>query len=111
MPSQKGLLPLCLQPHNATGVVEVMVTLSGVNSVSLWESSQKGWLADLPQAHHQYLPGASCKIYGDFFAILGSAMSDSVVVVGIRRINCLMGCNSLPPVAVKTCATEADRLR
>ena len=53
VPSQNGLLPLCLQPHKATGALEVMVTLTGLNSLPLWDPSQNGCLADLPQAHHQ----------------------------------------------------------
>ena len=39
--------------HNQTFFFSSMTTSFGENSLSLCEPSQKGWFADLPQAHHQ----------------------------------------------------------
>jgi hypothetical protein len=33
----------------------------------LCDPSQKGWLFDLPHAHHQYVPGSTFCTIGDFW--------------------------------------------
>ncbi len=42
LPSQKGLLRVCLQAHQATGLASVRSTWRGSKPVPLWEPSQKG---------------------------------------------------------------------
>ena len=53
VPSQNGMVLLCLQPHNQTFFVSVISNSTGVKSLPLWEPSQNGWSFDLPQRHHQ----------------------------------------------------------
>jgi hypothetical protein len=53
VPSQNGLLLLCLQPHSQTFFCSVISNFTGVNSLPLCEPSQNGWFFDRPQRHHQ----------------------------------------------------------
>src|SRR6185437_522484 len=72
-PSQRGALPLCLQPQNETIPVSVASNFTGLNPVPLWEPSQSGCLPLLPQAHHQYaLPNSTSILYEPFWATSGS---------------------------------------
>jgi len=54
LPSQSGAFPVLLQAQNQMVPDSEGTYRLGLNSVYLWEPSQKGcdWL--LPQAHHQY---------------------------------------------------------
>jgi hypothetical protein len=47
-----------LHPHHATVLASVISAFFGVKPVPLCEPSQNGWLFDLPQAHHQNVPGS-----------------------------------------------------
>ena len=58
-PSQKGASPVCLHMHQATLPAAAMLTFFGPRPVPWWEPSQKGWLLECPQAHHQYSPGSA----------------------------------------------------
>jgi hypothetical protein len=49
----------CLHAHQATVFASVISTFLGANPVPLCEPSQKGWLPERPQAHHQYVPGST----------------------------------------------------
>jgi hypothetical protein len=52
-PSHRGDLLLCLQPQKNTFLSASAVNFTGAIPVSLWLPSQKGCLADLPQAHQK----------------------------------------------------------
>jgi hypothetical protein len=52
-PSQKGCDLVRLQPQSHTFCASLMVNLTGLNSVSLCDPSQKGWRRERPQRHHQ----------------------------------------------------------
>jgi len=53
VPSQNGFLDECLQAHQATILDSLISTSLGSNPVPACEPSQKGWLFERPQAHHQ----------------------------------------------------------
>ena len=52
-PSHSGAVVVRLQVQKNTFLVSGAVNCIGENPVPLWLPSQNGWLADLPQAHHQ----------------------------------------------------------
>lgn len=72
MPSQKGLLPVCLQRHSHA-VPSVSATKTwGSNDVPLWAPSQKGCFCDWPQVQNQYfLPSFNSTSIGEVAAIVG----------------------------------------
>jgi hypothetical protein len=49
----KGLIVRVLAQTQGYLLFLVQVNLTGVKPEPLWEPSQKGWLSDLPQLHHQ----------------------------------------------------------
>lgn len=59
VPSQKGMSFECLHAHQATVLAWAISTCFGCRPVPLCEPSQKGWLLERPQAHHQYVPGST----------------------------------------------------
>ena len=62
VPSQRGLLPVFLQPQKEIVPASSALNSTGVNPLPLCEPSQNGWLPLLPQAHHQYHLPASTSI-------------------------------------------------
>jgi peptide-methionine (S)-S-oxide reductase len=71
-PSQRGLLPLCLQPQNDTVPACSASNFIGTNELPLCEPSQNGCLPLLPQAHHQYdFPASTSTLNEPFWAITG----------------------------------------
>jgi hypothetical protein len=52
-PSHSGIVAVRLQVQKNTFLVSGAVNCIGENPEPLWLPSQNGWLADLPQAHHQ----------------------------------------------------------
>jgi len=52
-PSQNGALLLCLQPQKNIFLSASAVNFTGAIPVFLWLPSQKGCLADFPQAHQK----------------------------------------------------------
>jgi hypothetical protein len=77
VPSQNGLVLLCLQAQKNFRPDLSAVHCTGVNAVTLWLPSQKGWLFDSPQAHHQYsLPASTITGIGSLCAIVGVVMSN-----------------------------------
>ena len=65
----------CLQAHQATVLGSVISVFKGPRPVPLWEPSQKGWLLERPQAHHQYVPGSTFWTMGPFWKTMGSLMA------------------------------------
>jgi hypothetical protein len=64
-----------LQPQKYSIFDSSASNLTGRNSVSWWEPSQKGWFTLFPQAHQKYdLPPSTSTAKGDFWAIVGSDM-------------------------------------
>ena len=61
-PVAAGLLPLFLQPQNATWPDSSALNSTGAKPLPLCDPSQNGWLPLLPQAHHQYDLPASTSI-------------------------------------------------
>lgn len=53
LPSQNAPFFVCLQPHHAIFPSAATSVFNGVKDVVLWDPSQKGWLFDWPQVHHQ----------------------------------------------------------
>jgi len=53
LPSQNGVPPVCLQPHQAMLRGSVTSTFFGAKPLPLCEPSQNGWPFDFPHAHHQ----------------------------------------------------------
>ena len=66
----------CLQAHQATVFGSVISVFSGPKPVPLCEPSQKGWLLERPQAHHQYVPGSTFWTMGPFWKMMGSFMGE-----------------------------------
>jgi len=71
VPSQKGLLPLYLQPHHATFFGSVIAVTMGRMLGVRWDPSQQGWFCDRPQAHHATLRGSSSLMEGPYWATRG----------------------------------------
>jgi hypothetical protein len=74
VPSQYGLFPECLHLQSHASLFSSVLNITGVNSVPVWEPSQKGWFSLLPHAHQKYVPGSRVTIFGLFAAIFGPAI-------------------------------------
>jgi hypothetical protein len=72
LPSQSGLLPVCLQTQNQASPAVSGLYSTGASPVPLWLPSQKGCEPLRPQAHHQYdLPASTSTFIGARPATIG----------------------------------------
>ena len=74
VPSQCGLLLLCLHPQKNTLPLVSASKRIGVNSLPACDPSQNGWLSLFPQAHQKYfVPASTSTANGPLCAMFGSA--------------------------------------